>query len=142
LKRSVGVLFAAATAFLSALFIWRVAQGDRSWVIGLLGAFLLMIISLVAAVYVVHYRYGIAALRAMNPPEAILTLDESTFSMASSLGSSTLPWSAVTELWRFDRIWLLLFSKSQFVTLPVRCVGPEAQSYITEKVRSVGARVA
>ena len=141
-KRSIGVTFVAATLFLIAVFVWRVAEGDRSWIIGMLGAFLFLIVVIVAAVYIVPDRHAMTAFRAMSPAEATMTLDESTLSFASSVGSSTVAWSVVKELWRFDRVWLLLFSKAQFVTLPVRCLRPEVQAHITEKVRSVGGRIA
>jgi len=141
-KRTVGVTFVAAIVFLIAVFLWRVSGGDRSWIIGALGAFLLLVVVVVAAAYVVPYRQSLAAFRALDPPEATMTLGEATLSIASSVGSSTVAWSAVKELWRFPRVWLLLFSKAQFVTLPVRCLSPEAQALITEKVRSVGGRVA
>jgi hypothetical protein len=108
----------------------------------MLGAFLILVVVVMAAAYIAPYRHALAALRALNPPEATLTLDEGTLSMASNVGSTTVLWSAVTELWRFDRVWLLMFSKAQFVTLPVRCLSPEEQALITEKVRSVGGRVA
>jgi hypothetical protein len=141
-KRTVGVTFVAAIVFLIAVFFWRAAEGDRSWVIGMLGAFLLLVVVVVAAAYVAPYRQSLAAFRALDPPEATMTLDEATLSIASSVGSSTVAWSAVKELWRFDGVWLLLFSKAQFVTLPVRCLSPEAQALISEKVRSAGGRVA
>jgi hypothetical protein len=141
-KRSVGVTFPAVTVFLIAVFFWRVAQGDRSWIIGMLGAFLILGVVVIATAYIAPYRHALAAFRALNPLEATLTLDEGTLSMASNVGSTTVPWSAVTELWRFDRVWLLLFSKAQFVTLPVRCLSAEAQAFLTEKVSSVRGRVA
>lgn len=141
-KRTVGVTFVVATVFLIAVFLWRVAGGDRSWIIGALGAFLLLVVVIVATAYIAPYRHALAAFRALDPPEATMTLDDATLSIASSVGSSTVAWSTVKELWRFERVWLLLFSKAQFVTLPVRCLSPEAQAEITERVRSVGGRIA
>ena len=141
-KRSVGVTFVAATVFLIAVFLWRVSGGDRSWIIGALGAFLILVVVVMATAYIAPYRHALGAFRALSPPEVTMTLDDDTLSMTSSVGSSTVAWSVVKEVWRFDGVWLLLFSKAQFVTLPARCLGPEAQSYIVERVRSVGGRVA
>ena len=66
-------------------------------------------------------------------PEATFAYDEERVTFTSELGSSTLPWSAITEVWGFPRFWLLLFSRSQFVTLPLDCLDEQARALIASK---------
>ncbi len=36
----------------------------------------------------------------------------------------------ITEVWRFPRFWLILYSRSQFSTLPLDCLDEETQDFI------------
>ena len=62
--------------------------------------------------------------------------------MTSDVGTTTLQWSAVKELWQFPSVWLLLYSKTQFSTLPVACLPPDLQTFVQERVREAGGKVA
>ena len=61
--------------------------------------------------------------------------------MSSDIGTTTLQWSAVKELWQFPSVWLLLYSKAQFTTLPLACLSPETQAYIVQRVRMQAAKL-
>ena len=77
----------------------------------------------------------------MGAPTATLSLDDASFTMSSGLGSASLKWSSVTEVWRFPSFWLVLFSKAQFVTLPLASVTAEAQAFILSRVSAAGGKV-
>jgi hypothetical protein len=140
-RRTVGVGFFVALSLLACSLAWMLWQGDRSWAVGAVGAFLFFGFGFAALVYVVHLRNTLGKFRAMGAASAELELGEASFVVSSSLGSSTLAWSAVTEVWRFESFWLVLFSKAQFVTLPLACVGPEMQAFIVSRVLSAGGKV-
>jgi hypothetical protein len=116
-----------------AVLLWT---GDRSWQVGVLGTVLTMAFALAATLYVVHWRNSLAKLRALGEPSATLVTTDTTLTMSSSAGSTTLPWSAIQEVWQFPECWLLLFSKAQFVTLPLADVTPEARAFILQRVRT------
>ena len=140
-RRTVGVgLFVALGLLLCSLsfFVWR---GDRSWVVGALGAFLVFGLGFALLVYFVHLRNALAKFRGMGTPTAMLSLDDASFTMSSGLGSTCLQWSAVTEVWRFPSFWLVLFSKAQFVTLPLASVTAEAQAFLLSRVSAAGGKV-
>jgi YcxB-like protein len=77
----------------------------------------------------------------MDKPQALFRAEESSFTMISDIGTTTLQWSAVKELWQFSNVWLLLYSKAQFTTLPLACLPPETQAYIVQRVRTAGGKV-
>ena len=140
--RSMGVGMLAAIAIVAALFIWRLAEGDRSWVVGVLATVVILGIAMPGAVYLVHYRNSMSKFREMGSPVASLVADESSFTFTSDRGSSTLRWDTITEVWRFRTFWLLLFSKAQFTTVPLQGVPEQMQSYILERVQAAGGRIA
>ena len=101
--------------------------------VGFLIATVLFVGVFLAVVYVSHLRNTMGRFRQMRTPEATFGYDEQQFTITSELGSTTMPWSAITEVWRFPRFWLLLFSRSQFVTLPLDCLDEQARAFITRK---------
>ncbi len=72
----------------------------------------------------------------MGSPEASFECNEQGFTLSSEMGTATLPWSSVKEVWTYPRFWLLVFSPAEFVTLPLECLSAEAQSLILGKVRA------
>ncbi len=140
-RRTVGTAFLLALGLLASSFAFLLWQGDRSWLVGALGAFLFFGALFALLIYVVHLRNALAKLRGMGSPIATLELAEASFSLSSGLGSSSLPWSSVREVWRFPSFWLLLFSKAQFVTVPLARVPAEAQDFILGRVRAAGGKI-
>ncbi len=112
--------------------------------------FILMLVALVVvlgvlvavALYIGYYRNSLRKFRTMSTPRATFRADESSFTMTSDAGTTTLQWSAVKELWQFPRVWLLLYSKTQFSTLPLACLPPDIQAFVQERVREAGGKIA
>jgi hypothetical protein len=140
--RVVGFRFVAATALLAIILVVSLLHGDRSWFVGSLATVLAVGIAFIVALYVVNYRRAIRKLTAMGEPRATLSVSEASLTVTSGAGSATLPWSAVTELWRFESFWLLLFSKAQFATVPLANMTPECADFILARVRDAGGKVA
>ncbi|MFZ4732759.1 MAG: YcxB family protein [Pirellulales bacterium] len=50
-----------------------------------------------------------------------------------------IPWSTVTAVWRFPTFWLLVFSQSQFITIPLESLPLDVRSRIEASVeKAVG----
>lgn len=140
-RRSVGGGFFVALLIAAIGLVVLVALGQASWIIGVLATVLAVGIGFAAAVYIVHYRNSLRKFRQMDTPRSMFRADESSFTMSSDIGTTTLQWSTVKELWQFQSVWLLLYSKSQFTTLPIECMSPETQAYIVQCVRAAGGKV-
>jgi drug/metabolite transporter (DMT)-like permease len=140
-RRSVGVGFFVALLIAALGLVVLVALGQASWIIGGLAAVLVLGIAFAIVVYVVHYRRSLRKFRQMDQPRATFRADDSSFTMSSDIGTTTLQWSAVKELWQFPNVWLLLYSKAQFTTLPLACLPAETQTYIVQRVRESGGKV-
>jgi hypothetical protein len=140
-RRSVGGGFFVALLIAALGLIVLVALGQSSWIIGGLATVLAVGIAFAIVIYVVHYRRSLHKFRQMDKPQATFRAEESSFTMSSDIGTTTLQWSAVKELWQFSNVWLLLYSKAQFTTLPLACLPPETQTYIVQRIRESGGKV-
>jgi hypothetical protein len=131
--RQLGARFLVVVVLLVGLVAWLMSRHDRGWTVGYVVATLVFACVFVAAIYVAHYRNTVGRFRAMRTPEATFGYDEQQFTLTSDLGSATMPWSTITEVWRYPRFWLLLFSRAQFVTLPLDDLDEPARAFITQR---------
>jgi hypothetical protein len=70
----------------------------------------------------------------MQVPMARCRLSDTELTIASELGSATIPWTLILEIWQFQRVWLLLISPSYFVTLPTDGIPAAALEFMRTKV--------
>lgn len=139
--RVVGIRFFVALALVAVALIMLVLGGDTSWLVGVLASVLAFGFIFIVALYVIHYRNTIYKFKAMGNPQATLDASEIYLSLSSGAGTAMLPWSAVTEVWQFKSCWLLLLSKSQFVTLPLADMTPEVAAFILSRVQASGGKI-
>lgn len=140
-RRSVGVGFLVALLVALLSLGVLIAQGMASWIVAVVSAVLMLGVGFAIAVYIIHYRNSLRKFRQMAKPQATFLADESTFTITSDIATTTLQWSAVKELWQFSSVWLFLYSKGQFTTLPLACLSPETQAHIVQCVRTAGGKV-
>ncbi|THJ24076.1 MAG: YcxB family protein [Nitrospira sp. CG24E] len=141
-RRSVGLGFILMLVVLAAILVGIIALGASLWLIVTLAVILAIAAGIAVALYVGYYRNSLRKFRTMEKPQATFCADESSFTMSSDAGTTTLQWSAVKELWQFPSVWLLLYSKTQYSTLPLACLPPETQAFVQERVREAGGKVA
>lgn len=135
IARGFGPPFFVACVALTLCIAYLIYNGDRSWLVGVLGATLLFVGIFFYVIYAAHYRNIIGRFRQMRVPEATLSYSEESFTLTSELGSSTMPWTSITEVWRYPKFWLILFSPSQFATLPLDNIDEAAQAFILRKTQ-------
>jgi hypothetical protein len=82
------------------------------------GAGILFVLLIFLVGYIAHYRHATGRLKRMRTPEARFVFTERDFTITSDLGSGSLAWSSVREVWAFPRFWLFLLSKSQSSRCP------------------------
>jgi len=141
-RRSLGFSVFIGAPLLCIILAIQLASGDRSWYMGLLAGATILGAGMPILVYWVHYRNSMAKFRDMKEPVATFVADDDSFTLASDHGSSTLKWEAIREVWGFEGFWLLLFSKAHFATIPLDGLSDEMRSYVLERVKRNGGRVA
>jgi YcxB-like protein len=140
-KRSVNITLPLVLVLLTAYAVAVVREGNTGWTVGVLGTIVVVGYLYLVAVYVLHLRHGLAALREMGSPQATFAFDDAGFTVASGAGQATLPWRSVQEVWRFPRFWLLMFSSSQYITLPLDQLPEGMQADILARVQQHGGKV-
>jgi hypothetical protein len=141
-RRSIGMGFILMLVALVVVLGVLVAFGAPVWIIVTLAVLFVLAAAVAAALYIGYYRSSLRKFRTMRTPRATFRADESSFTMTSDAGTTTLQWIAVKELWQFPHVWLLLYSKTQFSTLPLACLPPDIQAFVQERVREAGGKVA
>jgi hypothetical protein len=140
-RRSGGLGMPIALLICTGVLVVLLAQGDRSWVVGALGAVVAFSTAFLVAIYIVHYRNALQKLRDMGSPRATFKASVDSFTVSSAVATSTVPWSSVTRIWKLRNCWLLLFSKAQFMTLPLASVSQDLQSFVVERVAAAGGTI-
>jgi hypothetical protein len=134
LRRRFGWPGWVALAATVAVFCFLVVSGDRSWLVGFMGAAILCVLLIFAMGYIAHTRNTTRRFARMAEPKARFVFTDRDVAIASDAGATTLAWSSVREVWAFPKFWLFLLSKSQFVTLPIEGVGEDVRTLIRSKV--------
>ena len=139
--KQIGPVFPLVTLSLTVFLVYRLIDGDRTWLIGALGAVIILGLATMIAIYVVHLRRALQRLERMKKPEATLELGEDQFRISSDVGSSEIKWSLISHLWCFDNVWLLFFSAGEFMTLPINDMSAESKSFLISKAKANGAKI-
>jgi hypothetical protein len=77
----------------------------------------------------------------MKIPEATLELGVERFYVKSDVGASEIEWSLISQVWRFEKAWLIFFPAGEFMTLPINDIPLESRSFIISKAESNGAKI-
>jgi hypothetical protein len=139
--KNIGPIFPSVSVLLAAFVLYRAFDGERSWFIGVIGAIVVIGFVVMVSSYFVHLSRSLSRLRRMKIPEATLELNEESFKVASDVGSSEIQWSLVKQIWRFEHAWLLLFTGSEFMTLPTDGLSDEAKTFISGRAKANGAKI-
>lgn len=140
-QRSLGKICLFALAILVFMFVILVWERDLSWASGFIACALFVSLLFPLLVYVVHYRNAMTKLKAMGSSQAQLTLGEDNYTVSSSAGTSTLPWSSIKEIWKFKELWIILLSRAHFWTLPLQNLSSEDKAFIINQVQKAGGKV-
>ncbi len=140
-RRSIGITFPLMLLALSVYLAAQALTTHSDWLWGAMAAGALFGYLVSGAALVIHYRNGLVKLRDMGAPTAEFTAQDETFTLTSGMGTASMKWSCVAEVWRFDSFWLLLFSRAHYSTIPLQNVAPEMQSFVLDRVRSSGGKV-
>lgn len=127
-------LIAIAVSVLALGFL--LLRGDRSWFVGLLGAVLLFGAALLAAVWRWRHHEMRRKLAAIPSRKGVVTLEDSTISIATEAGTVSLPWDRFTEVWKLKDCWLLFVAPNDFLTLPVENIPADVLSFLVRKLPS------
>lgn len=135
LTRGYGLLGLLGFAMSLANLYFLLLAGDRSWLVGFVGATLLFLLLLMTVGYIIHHRNLVRRSRRMTNPQTRFVFSDKDLSFASELGSATLSWDVVREVWAFPRFWLIMLSRSSFLIVPTEGVAEDVLAFVRSKTR-------
>jgi hypothetical protein len=138
-QRRLGYRYALELAIGAGLLVLA-TQGPYRWIeVALMvavGAFALV----GASIFLIHWQRALLGLRALDPPQSTWTLSEEAIAQKSSLGESAIGWDQLLEVWRFDNLWLLIWGKDVYSTIPIEQLPLPARQMIERRMKETGGR--
>jgi hypothetical protein len=138
--RYIGIAFPAVCL---ALLVWgglRIAQGQRDLFAGVILSVAALGIIFVVAAYFQNCSYRLSQFRQTGNAVSY-ELSEELFKAKSGMGSTELNWESFKAIWVFQKVWLLMFDKAGYLTLPTDQVSNEVKEFLKQKIVSVGGKV-
>ena len=137
--RRLGPLSFVALALVAASLAFTLATDSWTWVDSLMSCVVAVFIGLVALAYVTRWRASSAFFGGAERASVDFDFDEEGVRMRSHMGESMLVWGAFDEILRFDGLWLLVYARSGYVTLPLEQVPEGCRALIASRVGSADA---
>lgn len=138
--RHIGALLPFVTGLMLALFAYLLWRGDRSWLVGLLGAVVLFSCSFMAATYSIHVKNSTARLKATGDSTATLELSDEALRLESQAGVSELPYDSVSDVWYREDYWILFLGPNQFFTIPTGDLDEDISTFFRSKLETRNSR--
>ncbi len=133
LKR-LGKSFFVAVFALPIIFLLAFGFGIWSWPLSVLGVVFLAFLAFLAFVYSARLRAAEGFFDKANEPTVTFHFDPTGIRTESDLGTTDLKWQVFDEILKFSDIWLLVYAKSGYMTLPVDQLTPECMEFIDAKM--------
>lgn len=114
-------------------------RGEQArWVAWLSGAIALILLGMLIGV-IGQSLATLWRIRQMKVPMARVVVNDVEISLASELGSATIPWVLISEIWEFEQVWLLVMTKAYFIALPIDGVPVVALEFMRSRVGAKSA---
>ena len=123
-------------AMLGLLFVF--ISDAWSWIYTVLFVVLASSTAFVIFVYIARLRASESFFDQSSDSAVNFQFTEDGVRTQSQLGASDLNWTVFDEILEFPKVWLLVYAKSGYMTLPLNQLPPEAlqfiKSHVTKKV--------
>ncbi|MCW5591308.1 MAG: YcxB family protein [Burkholderiales bacterium] len=136
-QKRLGYRYALELAIGTGLLVLA-TQGPYRWIEVALMVAVGIFAVLGAGLFFIHWYRARAGLAALTPPTSTWTLTEDGIIQASSLGESAIAWERLPEVWRFPELWLLIWGRDVYSTIPVAQMPREARQMIERRVKETG----
>lgn len=140
-RKIVGLWFPILLVMLACFVAYQFNNGDRSWLVGALAAFVLLVTAIVGALFTSHLRHANARARELASEGVSLLLSEQSLQFQSALGSVELPWSRIASIIRAQDFLLIEFKGGGYSSIPLASVDARGVEYLHNMVLNNGGKV-
>jgi len=139
--RYLGIRFPVMFLLLAVVLAQRIITGQIDWLFGSLLAVLVMGVGIFVAAYFQRLNHALVQLRTMGDGTVRYEVSDSLVKASSSLGSTEVKWEMFEALWIFPRVWLLMFDKAGYLTLPSEQMNEDIKSFLKQRIAAVGGKI-
>jgi hypothetical protein len=138
--RFVGIGFPVACLLVAAVAVFRMISGKTDL---LAGIFLTVAVVGVVFVGTAYFQRRAHALSHFHQTGETVSyeLSEEFFKAKSGLGSTEVKWESFKAIWTFPKVWLLMFDRANYLTLPADQISNDIKEFLKRKIISVGGKV-
>lgn len=137
LRRLGTKFFVAITATLSVL-VYAYFADAWNWLLSVIAAIQVIVFAFLGFVYFGRLRAAEGFFDKGGEPVVTFQFEDNRVRTESDLGSADLKWQVFDEILKFPDLWLLVYAKSGYMTLPLDQLTSECREFIETKVGSKG----
>jgi hypothetical protein len=141
MARRLGLSFFVAVVGVAAILLFAFLLGEWNWILSVMGFVLLAFLAFLVFAYFARLRAAEGFFDKANEPTVTFRFTENGIETISDLGTSDLKWHVFDEILKFSDVWLLVYAKSGYMTLPVDQISPECLEFIDAQVSKGNAPV-
>jgi len=138
--RFIGVGFPIACLLVAGVAILRMASGKTDLLAGVFLTVAVVGMVFVVAAYFQRRAHSLSHFRQTGETVSY-ELSEDFFKANSSLGSIEMKWESFKAIWTFPKVWLLMFDKANYLTLPADQISGDIKDFLKRKIISVGGKI-
>jgi hypothetical protein len=150
--RQVGWSTFISVCLVFAAFVYLLIARDRSWVYSHWGPNWFLVVMIVFGLLLLFcvvfikiclrsLKEALEELAKRKSAVVVWRFTEGHISTRSDLATVEISWELIKKVWRFPEVWLLFFSKDNYMTLPLQYVDNELRQFIAAKVTANGGAV-
>ena len=132
--KRLGKLFFVALLAIMIVFFYLYLTGTWTWLRTYLAIALATVLAFLSFVYYARLRAAEGFFDKSNDPTVTFRFTTEGVRTESDLGSADLKWQVFDEILKFQDVWLLVYAKSGYMTLPVDQLTPECSQFIEQQM--------
>lgn len=119
---------------IAALLIFELASGSWSvWFTAMLTVWVIAV-GLLTVVYIARIRASEGFFQKSGDCKVQFVFSDDGVKTNSDVGTSDLKWKVFDELLKFPEVWLLVYARSGYMTIPTDKLSDETKSFIESKI--------
>ena len=138
--RFVGIVFPIVCLLVAGFAVARMVSGKTDLLAGVFLTIAVFGLGIIGVAYFQSRNYRLSQFRKTGNSVSY-ELSEEFFKAKSGMGSMELKWESFKAIWIFQKIWLLVFDKNGYLTLPTDQISNDIKEFLKQKIVSVGGKV-
>jgi hypothetical protein len=134
MRRRLGASFFVPMFAVIVMLLLAYFTDSWTWPLTFMAAAIAAALLFIVFVYFARLRAAEGFFDKANDPTVTLRFTDDGVRTESDLGTSDLKWLVFEEILKFRDIWLLVYAKSGYMTLPLGQLTPECSQFIEQQM--------